>query len=101
MAEYRIMEGQPERRLMAALLYRACGDYALYRKKLSNGGGDDPELIEDYNLLRDWFKSDRADYLYDFRTICDVISIDYKIVRDVINQQDLSYYLSAESKSLL
>jgi hypothetical protein len=68
--------GQPEKRLMLAVLADAVSDFQKYATAWSGRGR---RLFVEADA---WFKSDSTDRLLDFENICEVLALDPSFVRD-------------------
>ncbi len=68
--------GQPEKRLMLAVLEDAVSDFQKYATAWSGRGR---RLFVEADA---WFKSDSTDRLLDFENICQVLALDPSFVRD-------------------
>jgi hypothetical protein len=72
--------GQPEKRLMLAVLEDAVSDFQKYATASSGRGR---RLFVEADT---WFKSDSTDRLLDFENICQALALDPSFVRDSLRR---------------
>jgi hypothetical protein len=71
----------PAELLACAVLENAVHDYRLWASMIDVEGRTKKRVIKEYMQVRDWFLSTSRAWLYDFESVCDILSLDPKSIR--------------------
>lgn len=74
----------PGRNLAAAVLLQAIADINVQRGVLRGRRANDPTLRGEFGRLKTWFASEKTDWPFAFRNLCDALDLDATAIRRAV-----------------